>query len=120
MSDKKTFICNWPVKHGGKVRTGDIELTQAEAKDLLALGAIRQPDSALDDEHDGVESKAPLTDEQKMPFIVEAIAKLDKDNADHWTKDGKPVTQAIEAELDFQVSAALRNAAWETLAKDES
>jgi hypothetical protein len=48
--------------------------------------------------------------------IVEAIGKLDKNNPEHWMKDGKtPQVAAIEHELGKDITAADRDAAWSAM-----
>ena len=44
--------------------------------------------------------------------LLDAIAKLDKDNPAHWTKSGAPSVRALSKLMGRRVSAAERNAAW--------
>lgn len=50
--------------------------------------------------------------------IAGAIGKLDPDNKDHWTADGKPDANALSDLLDRRVSAAERDAAWAAMQPD--
>ena len=53
--------------------------------------------------------------DQDLPAICEAIATLNTEDADAWTTDGKPQVSAIEAYLEYGVSADDRDAAWASL-----
>jgi hypothetical protein len=53
--------------------------------------------------------------------LIEAIALLDPANVDHFTSTGKPQIDALETLLGHKVTAAERDAAWETfLAEQEA
>ena len=53
--------------------------------------------------------------DQDLSAITEAIATLRIEDADAWTVDGKPQVAAIEAYLQYAISADDRDAAWELL-----
>lgn len=55
----------------------------------------------------------------RQSLIVRAIRRLDRDNKDLWMpKGGKPRTEAIEALIGGDVSAAERDAAWQIVSKE--
>lgn len=62
---------------------------------------------------------APATE---LDRLVAAIATLDLANADLFTGSGKPKTEALEdiEGIDFTVSAALRDEAWDQFQKQQS
>ena len=45
--------------------------------------------------------------------VAEAIARLDPDNPEHWTRRGKPSCRILRAMLGRRVSARERDAAWQ-------
>lgn len=57
--------------------------------------------------------EAPTDPAERLAAIKGAIAQLDPDNPEHFTKGGKPQVEAIEAVLGYGVSAAERDAAIE-------
>jgi hypothetical protein len=76
----------------------DVSLSDADAKELIELGAIELLPVAV------------ILDRQEV--IIAAIGKMNKDNADLWLKDGKPDTNAIAEVAGWPVLAAERDAAW--------
>lgn len=96
-------------KYGGKYyKAGTlIELTLEDAKPLLELGVI---ELATD--------QAPIVEEQttsekvKLNAVVGAIANLSPYIDGHFTQSGKPKTEALEAIVDFEVSAQMRDEAF--------
>lgn len=55
----------------------------------------------------------PTDPEERLAAIRDAIAQLDPENPEHFTKDGKPQVAAIEAILGYNITAAERDAAME-------
>lgn len=113
----KLFTCAvlHPLSHDGEaLKAGDkVDLTAKELNQLLSLKEqpVQDPrkkdvDSIKDDAND----KEPLTEAQ----IVEAIGKLDPANDKHFTKGNKPNANVLADMLNQDVSAAERDAAWET------
>jgi len=51
--------------------------------------------------------------------IIQAIEALDRDNEEHFTKEGIPRVEAIEGLLNYEVSASERTAAWDTIQEGE-
>lgn len=53
---------------------------------------------------------------QPVPLadLVDAIAKMDKDNPSLWTKSGTPTTDALSEAVGYAVNAQQRDAAWQT------
>ncbi len=62
------------------------------------------------------------TDEEpsREQAIEDAINNLEVGHEDHWTKAGKPEVKALEAALGFDISAAERDAAWESVSKESA
>ena len=53
--------------------------------------------------------------------ILSTIGALDKANPDHWTKDGKPQVEALEAASGIKdITAAERDAAWADFRADSA
>ncbi|GAB3021696.1 hypothetical protein [Bowmanella dokdonensis] len=106
MSNKQSYLCNWPVKHNGKRYVkGDAipELTDEQVQALGAAVTPGEPDNGASD----------LSEEQQLAAVVEAISKLEPGNEAHWTKGGKPECAALTELVGFQVPAKLRDAAWD-------
>jgi hypothetical protein len=93
----------------GIVKPGDkpIELSAKDAAELKALGAVEEDDSG--------QSAAPTDPAERLAHITSAIEKMDKDNADLWLRDGKPDIVAISDITGWTITAAERNAAWESM-----
>lgn len=104
----KTYKCVEPILHDKPYTIeSEIELSDKDAAPLLALGAISGIDQA---------EKTPAPEgEARTEAIKVAIAGLDKADAALWLKDGKPQSGAISNIVGFVVSAAERDAVWETV-----
>lgn len=95
------------LRHNGKKYFPDsenniVELTALQAAPLLALAVVA----------DSVDNKQAAPEgEERVNLIKEAIAGLDKANAELFAKDGvTPKVGAIEAVTGWPVSAAERDA----------
>lgn len=99
------YIVKSPVKLADGIRQeGEtIELDEPSAAELIALGAV-----------EAVKDAAPDPAE-RAAVIQAAIANLDKENPENWLKDSRPVVNALSAVLGFTVSAAERDAAWQSI-----
>ena len=80
----------------------DIQLSDADAKELLEIDVIQE-----------LQSSVPTDSAERQSAIIEAIGKLDTEDADLWLRDGKPDVGALVEILGWPVTAAERNAAWE-------
>ena len=81
-----------------------IELDDKHAESLLALGVIALQEA-------GAADVIVPEGEEKLAAIKAAIAGLDANNAELFTKDGTPKTESISAVTGWPVTAAERNAA---------
>lgn len=107
----KDYTVLSPFKNGdGTHIPGDIvSLSDADAAELIAVGAVGAnlvTTSQLD---------TPTDPALRIEAIVSAIGKLDAANSDLWLRDGKPSIEAIVAILGWQIAAAERNGAWESM-----
>ncbi len=95
-----------PVKHDGEsVELGAaIELSEKEAKDLLAAKVIEPYTISV-----------PTDPSARIGAIKDAIATLDTTNKDNWLQSGAPDLAAIEGALGWSPTAAERDAAWEEM-----
>lgn len=114
MSKTQTYkVCD-PVKHDGdRYAPGDpIELTDKQARPLLAVGAIKQVDVAP-----GTQPVVAPTDPvERIAAIKAAISGLDPKNPDLWNKDGKtPDVKVLETLLGWDIKAEERNQAMQEL-----
>jgi len=117
----KTYPVLIAVDHDGKKYKpgGSVDLTDEQAAPLLRTGFLGEPagDAAVQDngstEQDN--SGAMTSAESELDRLVAAIGSIDKDNKELWTGSGKPKTEAFDAieTIDFPVSAALRDKAWD-------
>lgn len=89
----------------GIVAAGLIMIPMNEADELIKVGAIAEIEAPPE--------KPALSDEQKLDAVKTAIGTLDTANADVWTASGKPNAAALTAIVGFDVSAALRDTAWD-------
>lgn len=89
----------------GIIATGLIMLAINEAEDLIKIGAIAELEAPPE--------KTALSEDQKLDAVKAAIGTLDADNTDVWTGAGKPNAAALTAIVGFDVSAVLRDAAWD-------
>ena len=107
----KTYNVLSPVRtEAGIVKDGTLQLSDADAQELLEIGAVElaatQPAAAPVEPTDPAERQAA---------IIEAIKQLDPNDADLWLKDGKPDTNAIAEVTGWAVTAGERNTAWTTI-----
>jgi len=100
----KVLIKN-PCKADGEFFKPDDQpdLTDAAAKALIESGAAV--------ELNGNVASKPEDVHALHVAIREAVAALDTDNADLWTKSGAAKTEAIESALGYSITAAERDAA---------
>lgn len=59
------------------------------------------------------EGGAALADGEILDYLVQACGELDRDQKDHWTKDGRPQVAALEALTGIDINAAQRDQAWD-------
>lgn len=139
---KKTYQVGTPLRFNGQVYHPDkagqdaVEMTDKEARPLLAIGAI----SEINDEQvaapeggngtagakggagttEGAGTReAPTDPAERIAAIKEAIGKLVPGNKDHWLNDGKtPEVKALEKLLGFGINANERNQAFLELQAD--
>lgn len=93
-----------------------IEVIEVDAKQLKIL----QGDDNVAVQIIGEEAQKPskqLNATEKFNAVKEAILGLDKELKENWTADGSPQVTAIEAVVQFTVSADLRNKVWQALNK---
>ena len=57
--------------------------------------------------------ESALADPNELQVVVAAIGQMDKDNPDDYTNGGKPDANRLSTECGFNVSAALRDEAFE-------
>lgn len=102
-----------PIKYRGKriEEAGEFECHENDIEPMLSDSLIAFSEYEL-----------PATDDvtsanQRIIDIIGVIISLDENDESLWTQDGKPKTDAIEADdsIDYQVSAALRDEAWEKM-----
>jgi len=100
----KVLIKN-PCKAAGEFFKPDDQpnLADSDAKALIESGAA----VALN----GNGASKPEDANTLHEAIREAVALLDTDNADLWTKGGAAKTEAIESALGYNITAAERDAA---------
>lgn len=86
----------------------DVSLSDKDAAELIEIGAVQEAQVAA-------QPTVPTDPAERQAAIVDAIGKMDKENADIWLKDNRPDATAIAAITGWPVTAAERNAAWATL-----
>ena len=115
-----------PIKFEGKIHKigAFIECELQEMEEMIGLGHAKEADPAViaaaekaaaDARQAAAEAAAQAEKDAaaaRQAAIVDAIGKLDPENADLWLRDGKPDTNAIADITGFAVSAADRNTAW--------
>lgn len=134
---KKTYRVNTPLRFNGDVYHPEkkdlntVEMTDKEAKPLLAIGAITPNNvesvAAIKDGNgtagatDGAGTReAPTEPAERNAAIKEAIGKLEPENGAHWLKDGKtPEVKALEELLGWGIKAEERNQAMMELQGDK-
>jgi len=63
-------------------------------KHFKKIGTVVSADEGIDS----------LSEEERAGLIVDAVGKLDKDNTDLWTGDGKPKVDAVEQAVEFDTT----------------
>lgn len=123
MSDqKKEYTVDTPLRFNGQVYHPDkedqntVEMTDKEAKPLLAIGAISIKGAA-----DSTNTQnAPTDPTERLAAIKDAIGKLKPGNEAHWLKDGKtPEVKALVDLLGWDIKAEERNQAMLELQADK-
>lgn len=92
-----------------------IDLDDKQAQPLLDLGAVtsgydgkeKAPEPA-----DAGKTPVTLSDAEKLEAVKAVIGSLDIENTELWTKSGSPNATALGGLVGFDVSASLRDAAW--------
>ncbi|OSQ41667.1 hypothetical protein [Thalassospira sp. MCCC 1A01428] len=115
------------VSHDGKtVKPGSmVDLTSEQAGPLIRGGFIgnKAPDATvqIDADFAPVDNAAPDEPASELDRLIKAIGKLDSNKADLFTGSGKPKTEALQEVngIDFTVSAALRDQAWDQFHKQK-
>lgn len=103
----RTYNILSPIRtEAGIVKSGTIQLSDADAKELIEIGAV---ELAATQTAPAAEQTDPAA---RQAAIIDAIGQLDPADADLWLKDGKPDTNAIAEITGWSVTAAERNAAW--------
>lgn len=107
------YACKITVRRNGEFHApgATIDLDRAEAGRLLEIGAI-EPLAAKRDAAPGGDSER-----ERVALLAEVVRSLDPRDKDNFTRDGKPRTEALEADdrIGFPVSAALRDRALDTI-----
>jgi len=98
-----TYHVEDPLQHDGKrYEPGDsVTMPEKQAAVLLDIKVVSGPIA-----EEG---------ENRLEAITAAIMQLDKDNPDLWTNDHKPQVKAIEEITGFDITAAERDEAWESV-----
>lgn len=117
----KTYPVLIAVDHDGKKIKpgGTVDLTAEQAAPLIRTGFLGETvaEASHSEEPELTGDKDATTNEPATEFdrVVAAIGSIDKDNKELWTGSGKPKTEAFDAieAIDFPVSAALRDKAWD-------
>ncbi|MCK5132693.1 MAG: hypothetical protein KAR40_11145 [Candidatus Sabulitectum sp.] len=86
-------------------RGTELTLPAAAAKKLEASGKVKSLGKA---------KSADVGSEVTPEVFAAAVAKLNKENKDHYTNAGLPELKALKA-LDININAATRDALWEAL-----
>jgi len=130
---KRIYNVDSPVKFSGTQYHPDdkenntIELSEKEAKPLLALNAISEPSE--DEPEDEPTNKSsnivnlkttPEELEDRLSAIKGAVSKLDKEDKTKWTSNGMPDANVLTEMLGWKVKADERNQAWMEMLAEES
>jgi hypothetical protein len=136
----KTYNCESQVNHDN-VLYGvgkPIEMTPGQAESLLKKGRLSDPDAEpaesesdetpapdnvvkigekikSDDDEGGLPKEEPTDPSARAEFIKVVIIGLDKNNKDHFTNSDKPDANVLSERLGWRVSAAERDAVWDSL-----
>lgn len=103
-----------PIKtENGTVKPGaTVSLSDEDAAELKALGCVEDVVVAS-------QSSVPADPAARQEAIIAAIGQLDPANADLWLGNGAPDVKAIIAVTGWNLSAAERNTAWETISTNK-
>lgn len=107
---------NLVVKEGS---VADDALAADQSSDQEA--SVAQVEAPADTTSEEADNKSPDSDSGiTLTAIVEAIAKLESENTDHWTTGGKPQVKALEGLVGGSISADLRDEAFEVFTLQQS
>lgn len=82
-----------------------VSMTDEAAAELIEIGAVEAvPGEA--------QPSIPVDGAERQAAIIEAINKMDKEDADLWLRDGKPDVSALADITGWPLTAAERNTAW--------
>jgi hypothetical protein len=116
MNKTKLYEAMRLIRHSGDVfapGTDENQLTLSDKQAAPLLALVPPAITLLEDlDNDDSGNTRPEDEGLAKAEIVAAINALDENNAELFTQNGKPTTQAIEAILGYQVSAAERDALW--------
>lgn len=102
----KKYVVLSPVKTAdGTVFDGTVDIDDRDVAELRASGVIGEEYVA----------GQMLTDDQKLDAVKQAILMLNVDNGELWLKDGKPNAASVTEIVGFNVSASLRDQAWDAV-----
>lgn len=111
---KHQLHCNY-LRGGRELPPGTVvdDLTEEE---IASLGDLAEPvdgDGAPSDPDPAPAGGTGQAPQDRMGRIVRACADLSPLSPEHWTKDGRPTVEALEAAAKLPtVAAAERDAAW--------
>lgn len=107
---KKSYKVLGNIKHDGKGYSegSTIDLNDDEVKELREAGAIGDETAAPTPPA----ATAPTDDAKRLSAIVDAISKLDSNDATLFTAGGAPKTEPLTAITGWPVAAKDRDAAW--------
>lgn len=116
------------VDHDGKKIKpgGTVDLTSEQAAPLIRGGFIGSKElnatEQEEPENTGTGPEPTKEPASELDRVIEAIGKIDPAKTDLFTGAGQPKTEAIEdvEGIDFPVSAALRNEAWDQFQKQQA
>ncbi|WP_417846995.1 hypothetical protein [Thalassospira povalilytica] len=112
------------VDHDGKKIKpgGTVGLTSEQAAPLIRGGFIGSKELNATEQEEPENTGTGTEPTGELDRVIEAIGKIDPAKTDLFTGAGQPKTEAIEdvEGIDFPVSAALRNEAWDQFQKQQA
>lgn len=93
----------------GDFTTSQLAMLQADKRLSVSLSNEQVQESTSSD---GEEQRMADGELSADLTLLNAIAQLDPNNDEHYTKSGKPQTEALEALVDRSITAAERDQAW--------
>ncbi len=95
-------------------RAWSTEPTTVEASDFSEeqITALRSDPMLTVSENGKAGGASPSDDDLSVDDVIAAIRRLDPNNPEHYTKSGKPQTDALSESLGREVSAKLRDKAF--------